>query len=280
MRMVALAFEVEHGVDDVLEGLGTGEAAVLRDVTDEERRDVVPLGGEEKLRRRLADLADAAGRRLELQREHGLHRVDDEQPRPHAADLFEDALDAGLGEQVERRVADAESIAARLDLMLGFFAGGVQHGADVTREVGGGLQQQRRLADPGSPPSSTSEPGTMPPPSTRSNSPMPLEMRSACEASISEYRRAPCAALPGSAYRCPCGRPAGDSSTRSSTSEFHAPQSVQRPCHFGDCVPHSWQTKTGLAWLHLRSRSMENDCTAQRKRGFRGFRGWHADDAA
>ena len=77
MRVVALAFEVEHGVDDVLERLGTGEAAVLGDVADEERRDVVALRGEQELRRRFADLADAAGRGLELQREHRLDRVDD-----------------------------------------------------------------------------------------------------------------------------------------------------------------------------------------------------------
>ena len=73
-----LAFEVQHRVDDVLERLRTGEAAVLRDVADEERRDVLPLRGEQQLRRRLAHLADAAGRRLELQREDRLDRVDDD----------------------------------------------------------------------------------------------------------------------------------------------------------------------------------------------------------
>ena len=35
------------------------------------------------------------------------------------------------------------------------------------------------LPIPGSPPSNTAEPGTMPPPSTRSSSPLPLGMRSA-----------------------------------------------------------------------------------------------------
>ena len=107
----------------------------------------VPLGGEQELRRRLAHLADAAGRRLELQREHRLHGVDDEQRRLDAADFLEDALDAGLGEQVQRRVADAETIAARLDLMLGLLARGIEHGADVCAKLRGRLQQQRRLAD-------------------------------------------------------------------------------------------------------------------------------------
>ena len=149
MRVMPFALEIEHGVDDVLERLGAGEAAVLGHVSDEKRRDVVALGGEQKLRRRFAHLADAAGRRLKLQREHGLNRVDDEQPRPHAADFFEDALDARLREQEQRRVADAKPVAARLDLMLRLFARCVEHGADRLREVRGRLQQQRRLADAG-----------------------------------------------------------------------------------------------------------------------------------
>ncbi len=118
MRVMALAFEVEHGVDDVLERLGSGDVAVLGHVSDEKRRDVVALRGEEKLRRRFAHLADAPRGRLKLQREHRLYGVDDEQARPHAADFFEDALDTGLCEQVERRITDAEPIAARFDLMF------------------------------------------------------------------------------------------------------------------------------------------------------------------
>jgi hypothetical protein len=84
---------------------GTGEGAVLGDVADEERRDVLPLGREQQLRRRLTDLADAARRGLELQREHRLHRVDDDEGRAQACDLLENALEAGLGEDVERRAA-------------------------------------------------------------------------------------------------------------------------------------------------------------------------------
>ena len=68
MRVMTLPFEVQHGVNDVLERLGTGEAAILRDVADEERRHVLPFGREQQLRRRLAHLADAAGRGLKFQR--------------------------------------------------------------------------------------------------------------------------------------------------------------------------------------------------------------------
>src|SRR5262245_66428454 len=95
---------------------------------------------------------------------------------------------------------------------------------------------------PGSPPSSTSDPGTTPPPSTRSNSPIPVESLGNCSTSISEYKRAVVGA-PGVAYRCDVAVVPLDSAGRSSTYEFQAPQSAQRPSHFGDCEPHSWQTK-------------------------------------
>ena len=47
--------------------------------------------------------------------------------RLEARDLLEDALETGLGEEVERRALDAEPLAARLDLVLGFFARAVEH---------------------------------------------------------------------------------------------------------------------------------------------------------
>ena len=149
MRVVPLAFEVEHRVDHVFERLGAGDVAVLGDVADEERRNVMALGHEQELGGRLADLANAAGRRLELQREHRLHRVHHQQCRLDPSHLFENPLDAGFGEQVERRIADAQPIAARLDLVFGFFARGVQHGAHIVSEVRRRLQQQRGLADAG-----------------------------------------------------------------------------------------------------------------------------------
>ena len=114
VRVMLLALEIEHRVDDVLERLRAGEIAVLRDVADEKGRDVLPLRGEQQLRCGLAHLADAAGRRLELEREDGLDRIDDDERRAKPRDLLEDALETGFGEQIQRRAFDAEPLAARL----------------------------------------------------------------------------------------------------------------------------------------------------------------------
>ena len=47
MRVVLLPLEVENGVDDVFERFRTGNVAILRDVADEESRDVLPFRREQ-----------------------------------------------------------------------------------------------------------------------------------------------------------------------------------------------------------------------------------------
>ena len=73
MGVVPLAFEIEDGIHDVLEGLRTGEAALLGNVAHQQDRNVPTLRREQELRRRLAHLSDAARRRLKLQREDRLN---------------------------------------------------------------------------------------------------------------------------------------------------------------------------------------------------------------
>src|SRR5687767_2227282 len=101
---------------------------------------------------------------------------------------------------------------------------------------------------PGSPPISTSDPGTTPPPRRQSNSPRPAESPPATTVSIPEYTRGP--AVTARLYRfAMSGVAAGESAACSSTSEFHAPQSAHRPSHFWDCAPHSWQAKRVLFFI-------------------------------
>src|SRR5204862_932072 len=100
MGMMPLAFEIQDGVDDVLERLRPGERAVLGDMAYKKGRDVLSFRGEQQLSRRLADLTDAARGRLELQREDRLHGIDDDKGRLDACDLLEDPLETGLGQQL------------------------------------------------------------------------------------------------------------------------------------------------------------------------------------
>src|SRR6266700_2290996 len=94
---------------------------------------------------------------------------------------------------------------------------------------------------PGSPPTKTTDPGTIPPPKTKSNSRRPVCHRSTpCPAPRADRRtggRADGAGVFRSAR--PPVRP-----TASSTSVFHAPHASQRPPHLGCSAPQSVQRNT------------------------------------
>ena len=62
-RVVAVALEGQHRVDEVLEQAGPGQRPVLRDVTHEHRGDATRLGLLHEPVGRLAHLSDAARRR-------------------------------------------------------------------------------------------------------------------------------------------------------------------------------------------------------------------------
>ena len=89
--LALLALEVENGVHDVLERLGTCDHALLRDVADKEDGNGAVLREQQELARDLAYLRDAAGRGLELERKDRLHRIDDDRLRPERVDLLDRA---------------------------------------------------------------------------------------------------------------------------------------------------------------------------------------------
>jgi len=49
---------------------------------------------------------------MKLQREDRLHGIDDHERRLDAGNFFEDPLEARFGEQVQRRLADVQPLAA------------------------------------------------------------------------------------------------------------------------------------------------------------------------
>src|SRR5437660_4518783 len=96
---------------------------------------------------------------------------------------------------------------------------------------------------PGSPPTSTTDPGTMPPPSTKSNSRRPVCQRVNVPPPTADRRTG---GLPDGAACLLSERPPARP-TASSTSVFHAPQESQRPAHFGCSAPQSVQRNTECA---------------------------------
>src|SRR5947207_7312100 len=100
---------------------------------------------------------------------------------------------------------------------------------------------------PGSPPTSTTDPGTMPPPSTKSNSRRPVCHRSTPGPPPRADRRTGGRA-DASSDRLTARPPDRHSvPTASSTRVFHAPHASHRPAHFGCSAPQSVQRNTECA---------------------------------
>src|SRR5438045_3990325 len=97
------------------------------------------------------------------------------------------------------------------------------------------------LPIPGSPPTRTTDPGTMPPPRTKSNSARPVFQRSRADGFRSVRR------IGGWPVETPLTAEPPDRPTASSTSAFHAPQASHLPPHLGWSAPHSVQRNT--EWL-------------------------------
>ena len=146
--VVLVALEVEDHVDQVLEGLGAGDGAVLGDLADQEGGDGALLGQPHQLGGDLADLADPAGGAGQLGVGHGLDRVDHHHGRPDLLDQGADGPQVGLGGQQQPRVQGPQPLGPEADLLARLLGADVQHRA-VGGEAGQHPQQQGRLADAG-----------------------------------------------------------------------------------------------------------------------------------
>ena len=96
---LALALELQHAVDEVLEHARAGQRAVLGDVADEDHRDAARLGELHDLRGDLAHLADRARRAGQLAGAQRLHGVDHAHLRALGGERVEHRLEVGLGER-------------------------------------------------------------------------------------------------------------------------------------------------------------------------------------
>ena len=96
-----LAFEVQHGVHDVLEGLRPSDATALRDVPDEHDRGTGLFGKPHETRGTFADLADIPGRALQLFGIRGLDGIEQDDARLELRGMMENGFEPRLTEDVD-----------------------------------------------------------------------------------------------------------------------------------------------------------------------------------
>ncbi len=144
--VVAVALELEHAVDEMLEHTRACDGAVLRHVTDEHGRDAASLRDAQQARGRLAHLGDRARRRAELTGIERLHGVDHADVGRLLLEGRADGLQLRLGED-RHVVGAAEALCPQAHLGDRLLAGDEKGLPPAPRDCTEGGEQQRRLAD-------------------------------------------------------------------------------------------------------------------------------------
>jgi hypothetical protein len=144
--VVAVAFELEHAVDEVLEHSWPGNGSVLRHMTDEDDRDALLLGHAQKPPGCLAHLADRPGRGTHVLRIQRLDRVDHADVGPLALQGRADRVELRLGEDLHA-VGAAEPRRAQLHLRGRLLTGDEQRAPAGGSNGAERRQEECRLAD-------------------------------------------------------------------------------------------------------------------------------------
>ena len=144
----AVPFEIQHGVDHVLDHLGAGDLSVLGHVADEQQRAADVLGVADQRLRGGAHLAHRAGRRLDRFGPQRLDGIDDDEiGRRSGFERRQDVRQAGFAGERDRRIRQAEALGAQAHLRRRFLAGKIDGAPAGARQRRRELQQQRRFAD-------------------------------------------------------------------------------------------------------------------------------------
>ena len=138
--VAALALEIEHGIDHVLQHARARYGAVLGDMADQQQRRVSPPGDLDQRLGGGAHLRDRAGRRLKAVEMHGLDRIH----HRHFAPLGEGGRDVARrrgGRERNGRIRHAEAARPHGDLRDGLLAGDIEAVVAPGRQLRSGLQQ-------------------------------------------------------------------------------------------------------------------------------------------
>ena len=239
VRVVAIALELEHAVDEVLEHARAGDRAVLRHVADEEESNA------RLLRQRAANEPRPRGPERPspaLSRCRPSRASAPSRSRRHPAARAR-ASRTDLSRFVSARISTCSAPPRRAarSFTCAVDSSPVTSSARRSREIAASaISRSVDFPTPGSPPTRTSEAGTSPPPSTRSSSGTPVGIRAASSTSTSARRSSGFA----SAWPFPAGGACSTSvpklaqlGQRPSQRPVEYPQSEQEKCSGGRLSP-------------------------------------------
>ena len=123
------AFEVQHGVHQVLEQARAGDRALLGHVADDDDGGAARLGVAHQLRGALAQLRHRARPRARAPRLHGLNRIDDQHGRAPLCGKRQDRRQIGVRHHAEGPGRERQTLRTQADLGHRLLAAGVDHRA-------------------------------------------------------------------------------------------------------------------------------------------------------
>jgi hypothetical protein len=147
MIEAAFAFEIQHRIHDVLQRLGTRDAAAFGDVPDDENRGPTLLCEAHQPRSALAHLSHISGRAFEIRGVQRLNGIDDEDIWPPRRGGRDDRLEIRFAQQLDVSRGLVQSVRAQAHLQRGFFARRVQRAPAAVLQSSGDLEEERRFPD-------------------------------------------------------------------------------------------------------------------------------------
>ncbi len=123
----AIALQIEHGIDNVLQHTRARDRPSLGHVTNQEQRDPLRLCQSQEGRSTCFDLADAPGRGFQLIGRDSLDRVHDHHSRIQLLNMSQNLVQRDFGHNIEGRLLQAEAVRAHLDLVHRFLARDIEH---------------------------------------------------------------------------------------------------------------------------------------------------------
>ena len=242
------ALEVDDGIDEMLQGLGAGDRAVLRHVPGQDDRDSLALGVVHQADGRLADLADAPSRPVQVFGRRGLDGVHDQRGEAAGTCFVDDSArprarrGRSRGPPPRHRAGRGArpAIGPGRPIPRPSHTGRGSLDRSPRTSPAAACSRSVDLPMPGSPPRRISDPGTRPPPRTRSSSPIPTVKRGRSTAPRSPSA---CAVVaPPSPGRGDDRAERDGSRMTVSTRLFQAPHTRHWPSQRRTASPQDWQT--------------------------------------
>ena len=138
--LIGLPLQIEHDIDHVFEMLGPGDAAVLRDVSNEDHRNVLILGKTCQSGATLSHLRNRTRAASDLGGADGLNRIHDEQIRTLFGGCGDDCIHILLGKQRNSLCHHPKPLRPQSNLIFGLLGRGDEHLAAARSEAPSRLQ--------------------------------------------------------------------------------------------------------------------------------------------